>query len=577
MKRCPECRRNYVDDNLLYCLEDGVALVQGSVPSPDEPQTAILSESPALADGQVVGENATQPFIHTTSTGAEPPSNFGVSPEKQSFSAHRAAKPLIGAVVVFFVLLAGFFGYRHFSSGNSEIDSIAVLPFQNAGGDPNFEYLSDGIAESLINSLTQIQQLKVIARNTAFRYKGKDVDAQQIGKELNVRAVLTGRLRQVGDRLNIQVDLVDAATGAQLWGEDYERPVTDALSIKQAIAREVTDKLRLRLSGEQQQRMTRETNNAEAYQSYLRGRFHWNRRSADGLKRAISEFQQAVDRDPGYALGYVGLADSYLLLEEYAGGRAAETLPKAQAASDRALQIDPSLAEAHTSKGLLYANQWRWAESEQEFKRSIELNPKYPTTRHWYSIYLRAQRRHVEGLREMKLAQELDPLAPNISQNLAMMYVLNNDVDSAVREFQKVIELEPSFAPAYANLGLAYIKQQRNEEAIIACQRAVDLSERSSLHLSVLGYVYAVTGKRSEAIQIAKELEAKYAKGESIGQYPARVFAGLGDKDQTFAWLERDFESRSGLLPHITWWAFFDGIRSDPRYANLVRRMNLQE
>ena len=570
MKACPQCGREY-DNTMSFCLDDGTELLYGPGLAND-PATAILHETAPP------GEAATRAHIHTTATEAEPPSSLGCVSEKRSFSANRAAKPLIALATAVVLLVGGFLSYRYFGSspGSGPIDSIAVLPFQNMGNDPNFEYLSDGIAESLINSLTQLPQLKVIARNTAFRYKGRDVDPRQIGQDLSVRAVLTGRLRQIGDKLNIQVDLVDAVTGAQLWGEEYERPAADALSIKQAIAREVTDKLRLRLSGEQQQQMiARETTNAEAYQSYLRGRSYWNRRSADGLKRAISEFQQAVDRDPNYALGHVGLADCYVILEEYAGMPATETLPKAQAAVERALQIDPSLAEAHASKGLLYVQQWKWSESEEAFKRAIELNPKYPTTRHWYSIYLRAQRRHLEGLREMKLAQELDPLAPNISQNLAMMYQLNNDMDSAIREFQKVIELEPSFAGAHANLGLAYLKQQRNEEAILACQRAVELSARSSLHLSALGHVYAVLGQRAEAIQIAKEIEALYAKGESIGQYPARVYAGLGDKDQAFAWLEKDLESRSGLVPHITWWQFFDGVRTDPRYADLVRRMDL--
>lgn len=401
---------------------------------------------------------------------------------------------------------------------------------------------------------------------------------EQIGKELSVRAVLTGRVRQIGDKLNIQVDLVDAVTGAQLWGEEYERPVADALSIKQAIAREVTEKLRLRMSGEQEQQLARrETTNPEAYQAYLRGRYYWNRRSADALKKAITEFQQAVDRDPGYALGHVGLADCYLVLEEYAGTPATETLPKAQASIDRALQIDPALAEAHASRALAYVYQWQWPEAEEEFKRAIELNPKYPTTRHWYSIYLRARVRHADGLREMKLARELDPLSPNIGQNLAMMYLLNNDPDSAIREWKKVLELDPDFAPAHANLGLAYLGQKRYDEAIAECQKAVDVSGRTSLFLSSLGHAYAVSGKRAEAVQILKELEDKYTKGESVGQYPARVYAGLGEKDQAFAWLEKDFRNRSGLLSTITWWHFFDSLRSDPRYIDLVRRMNLNQ
>lgn len=362
------------------------------------------------------------------------------------------------------------------------------------------------------------------------------------------------------------------------FGEEYERPVSDALSIKQAIAREITEKLRVRLSGEQQQQMARrETSDPEAYQFYLRGRYYWNRRTADGVKRAITEFQHAIERDPNYALGYVGLADSYLILEEYGGTPATETLPKAEAAAERALQIDPSLAEARVSRAFLYHSQWKWAEAEEEFKRAIALNPKYPTSHHWYSINLRVKRRFADALKEMQTAQELDPLALNIGQNLAMMYLLNNDPESAIRGFKKVLELDPEFPAARANLGLVYATQKRYEESIAECQRAVDVSGRSSLLLSQLGHSYAVAGRRAEALQIVKELEGRYAAGESIGQYPARVYAGLGDNDQAFAWLEQDFRNRSGLLSTITWWPFFDGLRSDPRYNDLLRRMGLPE
>jgi len=570
---------------MSFCLDDGSELLYGPA-SMDEPQTAILSEPPASAGGQSASENPTRAFIHATAE-AEPRSSLGGASERQSLSAHRAAEPqksfdkrlLLAPLALAVIVLGGFFGYRYLSSGtSSEIDSIAVLPFQNVGNDPNFEYLSDGIAESLINSLTQVQQLKVIARNTAFRYKGKDIDAEQIGKDLSVKAVLTGRVRQVGDKLNIQVDLVDAVTGAQLWGEEYERPASDALSIKQAIAREITEKLRLRLSGEQRQQLVaRETTNAEAYQSYLRGRYYWNRRSADGLKKAITEFQQAVERDPRYALGYAGLADCYIVLEEYAGTPATETLPKAQAAVERALQIDDSLTEARTSRAYLLHNQWRWAQAEEEFRKAITLNPNYPTMHHWYSITFRAKRQFDEALREMKRAQELDPLSAGIGNNVAIMYLLSNDEESAIVEFKKAIDLDPNFSPAHANLGHLYIKQRRYEEAIAEFQKAVELSNRAGLLLSSLGYGYAVTGKREWAHRILKELEEKYAKGESIGQYPARVYAGLGDKDKAFAWLEKDFRQRSGMLSMITWWFTFDDLRSDPRYKDLLRRMNLPE
>jgi TolB-like protein/Flp pilus assembly protein TadD len=469
-----------------------------------------------------------------------------------------------------------FYAYRSASTDTKQIESIAVLPFQNASGNADTEYLSDGISETLINSLTELQQLKVIARSTAFRYKGKEVDPQAVGRELNVRAVLMGRVRQAGDKLNVQVDLVDASTGAQLWGAEYERAVSDVLAVKQAIAREVTERLRLRLSGEEQQRLVRrDTTNAESFQFYLRGRYYWNKRTADGLKKAIEQFQQAIDRDPSYALGYVGLADCYLVLEPYAGIPASEILPKARAAADRALQLDGALAEAHTSSAMVYQSQWRWAEADQEYKRAINLNPNYPTAHHWYSAYHISKREFDDALREIKRAQDLDPLSPVISNQVAWVYLLKNDLDSAIEQCQRIIELDPNNPGAHKLLGSAYLKQRRYEEVIAELQKAVELSGRASIDLSQLGYGYAVAGRRAEAVRILKELEEKYARREALAQQVAQMYAGLGDKEQAFAWLEKGFEQRGGLLQLITTEIGFDGLRNDPRYAELVRRMGL--
>ena len=488
---------------------------------------------------------------------------------------HR--RSLIIALLGLIVAAVGLTYVIYFAVPARKIDSIAVLPFINASGDPNTEYLSDGISEALINSLTELRQLRVVARTTAFRYKNKEADPQQVGRELNVRAVLMGRVRQMGDTLNIQVDLVDATTGVQLWGQEYERKISDLLSIKQAVAREVTEKLRLRLSGDEQQQLTkRDTTNAEAYQFYLRGRYYWNKRSREGIKKAIEQFQQAIDRDPNYALGYVGLADSYLSLEQYAGVPSNETLPKARAAVDRALQLDDSLAEAHTSSASIYQKLWRWAEAEEEFKRAISLNPNYPTAHHWYAYYFYTKRQFDDAMREIKRAHELDPLSPVISENVAFVYLLKNDFNSAIEQCQKTIELDPSFADAHYILGFAYLKGGRNEEATAEFQKAVELSGRAATYLGNLGYCYAVTGRRPEALAILKELEEKHTKRESSGQFLAAVYAGLGDKDQAFSWLERDFQQRSGQLPTIAFRLLFEGLRSDPRYADLLRRMGLK-
>jgi Flp pilus assembly protein TadD len=385
-----------------------------------------------------------------------------------------------------------------------------------------------------------------------------------------------GRVRQMGDTLNIQVDLVDATTGAQLWGEEYERKVSDILSVKQAIAREVTENLRLRLSGEEQRRLVRrDTTNAEVYQFYLRGRFFWNKRTADGIRKAMEQFQQAIDRDPNYALGHVGLADCYLTLEEYAGVPASETLPKARAAADRALQIDDSLAEAHASSAVTYKKLWRWAEAEQEYKRAISLNPNYSTVHHWFAIYFYTRGQFDDAMREIKRAQALDPLSAVISNNVSIVYLLKNDPSSAIEQCNRIIELDPGYPGAREQLGWAYLKQRRYEEATAEFQRAVELSGRGSTYLSSLGYCYAVTGRRAEALAILKELEEGYARRKAIAKDLAGVYAGLGEKDQAFAWLERGFEQRSGELPYITTHFSFEDLRSDPRYSDLVRRMGL--
>ena len=462
-------------------------------------------------------------------------------------------------------------------AGDRAINSVAVLPFVNTSNDPNMDYVSDGISEALINSLTELQQLRVIARSTVFRYKGKEVDPQTMGRELNVGALLMGRVRQIEDTLNIQVDLVDARTGAQLWGREYERKSSDVLSIKQSIAREATDRLRLRLTGDEQQRLTkRDTTNAEAYQFYLRGRHYWNKRSIEGMKRATEEFQQAIDRDPSYALGYVGLADCYLQLEQYAGVPSNEIVPKAIAAVDRALALDESLSEAHATSATIKQKMWRWAEAEQELKRAISLNPNYPTAHHWYAYYFYIKRQFDDAMKEIKKAYELDPLSPVISENVANVYLLKNDVNSAIEQCQRTIELDPGFADAHYILGFAYLTQRRVEEATTEFEKSVDLSGRAGTYLCNLGYCYAVTGRQAEAISILKELEQKYAQGKSSGLFLAAVYAGLGDKNKAFVWLEKDFQQRSGQLPTISWRLHFEGLRSDPRYAELLRRMGLE-
>lgn len=569
MKRCPQCNRIESDDALAFCRVDGTSLLSSS-----GPVGKVVTVKPG--SGSVSSEIETSILPHTSTT---PASNHATPPTSglQVLSKPRRRRAIAAISVVSALVLAGS-AYLYLSGVKNAAlkNSIVVLPLVNEGNDPNTEYLSEGISEALINSLTELQQLRVIARSTAFRYKGKDVDPQQVGRDLNVQTVLMGRVRQMDDTLNVQVDLVDATTGAQLWGQEYERNASDVLEVKQAIAREVTEKLRLKLSGEEQQRLVkRDTTNAEAYEFYLRGRYYWNKRTVDGIRKAMGQFQQAIDKDPNYALGYVGLADCYLLLGDYAGVPSNETLPKARVAVDRALQLDDSLCEAHTSLASIYQRLWRWAEAEEEFKRAISLNPNYPTAHHWFADYYVAKRQFDDALKELKRAQELDPLSPIIGTTTAFVYLLKNNPDSAIEQCRRVIEVDPNFPAAHLYLGWSYLKQEHYKEAIAEFQRTVDSSGRTAFYLANLGYCYAVTGRPSDALAILKELEEKHARREAFGFHLAEVYSGLGDKEQAFAWLERDFQQRNDSLSGITAELGFEVLRSDPRYADLVRRMGL--
>jgi TolB-like protein/Tfp pilus assembly protein PilF len=582
MKRCPECRRDYYDDTLAFCLEDGTALLQGSVPSPDEPQTAILHETAAP------GEAPTRAQIHTTEqtaifprgAEAEPQGSLGGLTEKRSFSANKAAKPLAALIAAVLILGGGFLGYRYLGPfGSTQIESIAVMPFVNESGNADVEYLSDGMTETLIGSLSQIPNLSVKARSTVFYYKGKEVTPKKIGEELGVQAVLLGRVSQRGEDVKLSLELVSSQTQDVIWSGQYNRKQADLVSLQSDIARDVLSKLKNRLSGTDEQRVAKTyTANSEAYQLYLKGRYYWNKRTAENIRKAVEQFQKAADIDPNYALAYAGLADCYVVLGDYAGTPESETVPRMQAYARRALELDHSLAEAHTSLAYSYVQAWEWAKGEQEFKRAIELNPQYPTAHHWYHLCLVEMGRFDEAMAEIKLAQQLDPLSPIISFNVATVHLYAlGDTESAIRESKKVIELAPEFGRGYGSLGIAYLKAKRYPEALDAIRKAVELSPSDRQLIRDLGYAYAIAGKRVEAMSILTTLENKFERGEAFGADVAAVYAGLNDNDRAFAWIEKDFQARSGRLGRVFYQVPFEALRSDPRYEDLRRRMGVPD
>jgi serine/threonine protein kinase/tetratricopeptide (TPR) repeat protein len=476
------------------------------------------------------------------------------------------------------------------SSSNPPVTekSIAVLPFENASNESNTEYLSEGISEALINSLSELPQLRVIARPTAFRYKRKNVDPRQVGRELGVAAVLTGRVRQMQDALNVQVDLMDPVTGAQIWGAGYDRKIADLVAVKQAIAQEVAATLKLKLSTEEQQRLLkRDSTNAEAYQFYLRGRYFWNKRTSDGLKTSIGYFNQAIKGDPAYAPAYAGLADAYAVLPNYSQTPGKEAYAKAEAAAEKALEIDDSLAEAHIS--LANVRLWhRWGNgAEPEFKRGLELNPNYSTGHQWYSIYLSVIGRNEDAIVEMEKAKELDPFSIIINTEVGCPYLYSKHYDRAIESFRKAIEMDPAFPFAHFALAEAYDRKGSYKEAMEEHDKAIELARRDQAFDLAGGDAprawYALTGRLQNTYRALGganywqgQLESarrSYEKGTTTATAVAEIEAILGDNEQALAWLKKAYQEADDFLVFIGIQPQFENLRSDARYQGLLPKM----
>ena len=562
MKRCPQCNRVEADDTLVFCRSDGVALINDSGQVSSEIETSLLPHT------------STAPEIHrsTGPTTALPATQLQTSTRKLTKTKRRG---LAYAIVAVFIVASLVLGFSYWSrKRRTRIESIAVMPFVNESGNPDVEYLSDGMTDTLISSLSQIPNLSVKARSTVFAYKGKEVTPKKIGEELGVESVLLGRVGQRGEDVKLSLELVNVQTQNVIWSGLYNRKQGDLVTLQSDIARDVLSKLQARLSGADEQKVLRtQTTNSEAYQLYLRGRYYWNKRTAENLRKAMDQFQRAADTDPNYALAYAGLADCFAVLGDYTGVPEHETIPKTRAFAERALQLDSSLVEAQTALAYTYSLAWQWDQAEKEFKRALELNPNYATAHHWYSLRLLETGRVEESVKEIKRAQELDPVSPIISYNMALSYLFLGDTNSSIEQSKRLIDLDPNFPRGHQVLGQGYLKQSRYPEALAEFKKAVSLSPNDRQALRDLGYGYAVSGKRVEARGVLEQLLTKHEKGEAFASDIAGVYAGLGDKDQAFSWLEKDFRARTGRLSRIRYHIVFESLRDDPRYADLLRRM----
>ena len=484
MKRCPQCGREY-DNTMMFCLDDGAELLYGPAkselgevaigfPNADEPATAILSEPGAVATRFPASEPPTRAQINTTDQTAILPTSTGdIVPKPHGFDKRLLFAPLALAVIV----LGGIFGYRYITPAK-QIESIAVMPFVNESGNADVEYLSDGMTETLINSLSQIPNLSVKARSSVFRYKGKEIDPKKVAAELGVQAILTGRLIQRGDQLTLSVELIDGQTENTIWGNKYERKGSDLVALQSEVARDVSGKLKSKISGADADKVAKiYTTNPEAYQFYLKGRFQWNRRTGESLKQAAEFYKQAVEKDSNYALAYSGLAETYVLFSSYSVASSKDSMPQAKAAAMRALEIDDSLAEAHTALGE-YLNLFEWDRigAEKELRRAIALNPNYATAHHWLgSDLLVPLKRFDEALAEMRRAEELDPLSLVIGTNVGDTLLYHRRYDEAIAQYKRVLTLDPNFQYARFELGYGFHLKGMFREAIAEYRKGLEL------------------------------------------------------------------------------------------------------
>jgi serine/threonine protein kinase/tetratricopeptide (TPR) repeat protein len=552
------------------------ALVSGEIEQPEAP---AVPTSPPAAAGDLSAAQKPQASVSETATGryqftSHPPG----APFPLGISRLQRNIPLAIALGLFLIATAGLLFYRHTTKPRG-IDSIAVLPLENRSNDPDADYISDGVTESINNSLTRLPDLKVTPHSVAFRYKGKSADVRKVGDTLGVQSVLTGSVWLRGDNLTIGVELDDVSNGQQLWGEQYNRKVADLLAVQTDIAREVSQRLRSQLSAADQRKLTKgSTDNPEAYQLYLKGKYYTNKFTKDGFGKGIDYFNQAIATDPNYGLAYNGLAYNYINQVDWFI-RPNEAGPKARDAADRALAIDDSDADAHVSRAIVaHWYEWDWARAEREFKRAIELNPNDSEAHGFYAWFLAPMGRKNDAIAEAKRSQQLDPFSSLGNFIVGSALVFTRQWDPAIEQLRAAKELDPTFWFSPSFLGRAYEHKGRLQEAIVEFQSAIELEKDNPEIWSSLGHAYAISGNRAEAQNVLDHFKSISAHSYVAPFDFAVVYAGLGEKDQAIEWLNRAYAERSYYLAvYLTTDERLDGLRADPRFADLLRRVGLPQ
>ena len=567
MKRCPQCNRVEADEALAFCRSDGTPLVRESLPLNTEAGTAKFGSSPNEIDTSLL-PHSTKPNVNRATgptTVLRPPSESTTSTK----SKRLGVVVIIVAVLIASGLLVSYFAIS--KKRNAPIQSIAVMPFVNAGSNPDVEYLSDGMTETLINTLAQLPDLTVKARSSVFRYKGKEVEPQTVGNELHVQAIVNGRVVERADDLTLYLSLVDTRTGNQLWGEQYTRKRSDLLSLQTVVGRDVATKLKTKLSGDDEQKVAKSyTKNAEAYQLYLQGRFFANKRTPQSLQKAIAFYQQAIEKDPNYALGYAGLSDGYSLLAYYGGAPAPIALSKARDAAMRALSLDDNLAESHNAMGFIFAvADFDYAAAEREYKRALALDPNYTTAHHNLGVMLTRTGRAEEGMAELRRALEIEPFSLVVNRLYGECLTYLRRYDEGLAQLKKTAELDPSFPTTHFALAGAYRLMARHAESVESFAKYHELFGRPET-AALVRSSFAAGGWKG----FLREMTSKRRDG--VSPYMTAIFLlELGEKEKAFAALEDAFENREYQLRFIKLDPSVDALRADPQFKELAHRMKL--
>lgn len=541
------------------------------------------SEFPELNRSSSVRETETD-FISTTPTAIRSQNETVVDRMPGAGFTRGRPRWLLYGLVGLFVVLALAIAMLFLGRSPRPINSVAILPFVNDSQDPNAEYLSDGLTESIINSLSQLPNLKVMSRNAAFRFKGPNHDPLDAGRSLNVGAVLTGRLVKLEDSLVIKTELIKVEDGSQLWGAEYKSRLADIFSVQDEVSKKISQSLRVRLSGEDEEKLAkRYTKDAEAYQLYLKGRYFWNKRNEEGFRNGIEYFRRAEEKDPTFALAFSGLADSYALLCDIGVVRPVDEMPKAKAAAQKAVDADPTLAEAYTSRAFVrLAYDWDWLGAQSDFQQALKLNPKYPTAHQWYASYLMQMGKFSLAKDEIEEAHNLDPLSPIISANAGLYSYYEKNYDDAIAKYKTTLQSDPDFWVAHHYLALAFVQKGMHDEAIVELRKLIkapasgpipdQVIEAESEASASLGFAYGMAGKKAEARAIINQLDALSKKRYVSPLYFAIVYAGLKDNDKAIEYLNKAFEARHPGLVLIRIEPMFDGLRADARFKDLINR-----